>query len=72
MVLSNLKQQNSGATIHRVETMRHIAIFLIGLLDKKIEKRDDPSFICNETKKLEDKSVNYFRGKYEANFSNRA
>ena len=54
MVLTNLKNQNNGATVHEVNTMRHIAAMLIQLAASK------PDYVCKSTKALSKREVEFF------------
>ena len=54
LVLANLRHQNSGSTIHEVNTMRQIAAMLIQLAASK------PDYVCKSTKALSKREVEFF------------
>jgi hypothetical protein len=61
-IVTNLRTQNDGRTIHEVDTMRHIAKSLVSLQKKKII---DPSFVCSETHRLKSREIDYWKKFYQ-------
>ena len=57
-ILWNMRNQNSGADIHEVQTIRHIAAMLIS------RAKSDPEYVCRATVELSKRQNDFFVKKY--------